>query len=52
MAHDGFANPFLGMQMINEANEVFKELEITRIDMCRFAEPSHRTAIKRKGGSC
>jgi acetyl-CoA acetyltransferase len=52
MTYDGFANPFAGMQMIKEANEVFKELEISRNEMCRFAEPSRRTVLRGKGDSC
>src|SRR5262249_32878726 len=33
-------------QMINEASEVSNELEITRVDMDRFAERSHRLAAE------
>jgi acetyl-CoA C-acetyltransferase len=44
MTHDGLTNPFTGKQMINEASEVSNELEITRADMDRFAERSHRLA--------
>ena len=44
MTHDGLTNPFTGKQMINEASEVGNELEITRPDMDRFAERSHRLA--------
>src|SRR6478752_1044872 len=44
MTHDGLTNPFTGKQMINEASEVSNELEITRVDMDRFAERSHRLA--------
>jgi len=33
-------------QMINEASEVSNELEITRLDMDRFAERSHRLAAE------
>src|SRR5689334_14707349 len=44
MTHDGLTNPFSGKQMINEASEVGNELEITRPDMDRFAERSHRLA--------
>jgi hypothetical protein len=32
--------------MINEASEVSNELEITRVDMDRFAERSHRLAAE------
>src|SRR4029077_1290792 len=42
MTHDGLTNPFTEKQMINEASEVSNELEITRVDMDRFAERSHR----------
>jgi acetyl-CoA C-acetyltransferase len=44
MTHDGLTNPFTNKQMINEASEVGNELEITRVDMDRFAERSHRLA--------
>ncbi len=44
MTHDGLTNPFTERQMINEASEVSNELEITRADMDRFAERSHRLA--------
>ncbi len=44
MTHDGLTNPFTGKQMINEASEVSNELEITRVDMDRFAERSQRLA--------
>jgi acetyl-CoA C-acetyltransferase len=46
MTHDGLTNPFTGKQMINEASEVSNELEITRPDMDRFAERSHRLAAQ------
>jgi acetyl-CoA C-acetyltransferase len=44
MTHDGLTNPFTEKQMINEASEVGNELEISRVDMDRFAERSHRLA--------
>src|SRR5262245_36712417 len=44
MTHDGLTNPFTEKQMINEASVVSNELEITRVDMDRFAERSHRLA--------
>jgi len=44
MTHDGLTNAFTGKQMINEASEVSNELEITRVDMDRFAERSQRLA--------
>ena len=46
MIHDGLTNPFTEKQMINEASEVSNELEITRADMDRFAERSHRLAAE------
>jgi acetyl-CoA C-acetyltransferase len=46
MTHDGLTNPFTEKQMINEASEVGNELEITRPDMDRFAERSHRLAAE------
>jgi acetyl-CoA C-acetyltransferase len=46
MTHDGLTNPFTDKQMINEASEVSNELEITRPDMDRFAERSHRLAAE------
>ena len=46
MTHDGLTNPFTGKQMINEASEVSNELEITRVDMDKFAERSHRLAAE------
>ena len=44
MTHDGLTNPFTDKQMINEASEVSNELEITRVDMDRFAARSHQRA--------
>jgi acetyl-CoA C-acetyltransferase len=49
MTHDGLTNPFTEKQMINEASEVGNELEITRVDMDRFAERSHRLAHEATG---
>jgi len=46
MTHDGLTNAFTGKQMINEASEVSNELEITRVDMDRFAERSQHLAGK------
>jgi acetyl-CoA C-acetyltransferase len=46
MTHDGLTNPFTDKQMINEASEVSNELEITRVDMDRWAERSHQLAHK------
>ncbi len=46
MTHDGLTNPFTHKQMINEASAVSNELEISRVDMDRFAERSHRLAAE------
>jgi acetyl-CoA C-acetyltransferase len=46
MTYDGLTNPFTGKQMIAEASEVSNELEITRVDMDRFAARSHQLAAK------
>jgi acetyl-CoA C-acetyltransferase len=46
MTHDGLTNPFTGKEMIAEASEVADELELTRADMDRWAERSHRLAAK------
>ncbi|HWW67314.1 MAG TPA: acetyl-CoA C-acyltransferase, partial [Solirubrobacterales bacterium] len=46
MTHDGLTNPFTEKQMIAEASDVSNELEITRADMDRFAERSHRLAAE------
>ena len=46
MTHDGLTNPFTKKQMIDEASEVSNELEISRVDMDRFAERSHRLAAE------
>jgi acetyl-CoA C-acetyltransferase len=46
MTHDGLTNPFTKKQMIDEASEVYNELEISRVDMDRFAERSHRLAAE------
>jgi acetyl-CoA C-acetyltransferase len=46
MTHDGLTNPFTDRQMIEEASDVSNELEITRPDMDRFAERSHRLAFE------
>jgi acetyl-CoA C-acetyltransferase len=46
MTHDGLTNPFTHKQMIDEASGVSNELEITRVDMDRFAERSHRLAAE------
>jgi acetyl-CoA C-acetyltransferase len=46
MTNDGLTNPFTGRQMIDEASVVSNELELTRVDMDRFAERSHRLAAQ------
>jgi acetyl-CoA C-acetyltransferase len=46
MTHDGLTNAFTHKQMINEASEVSNEMEITRVDMDRFAERSQRLAAE------
>jgi acetyl-CoA C-acetyltransferase len=45
MVHDGLTNPFSGKQMFVEATEVGDELEMTRVDMDRWALRSHERAI-------
>jgi acetyl-CoA C-acetyltransferase len=46
MTHDGLTNPFSGKHMMEEANEVAEELELTRADLDRWAERSHRLAAE------
>ena len=46
MTHDGLTNPFSGKHMMLEATEVARELELTRADMDRWAERSHRLAAE------
>src|SRR5271154_6190928 len=46
MVHDGLTNPFSGKQMFVEATEVGDELEMTRVDMDRWALRSHELALK------
>ncbi len=45
MVHDGLTNAFTGKQMFQEATEVGDELEITRVDMDRWALRSHERTI-------
>ena len=45
MVHDGLTNPFSGKQMFVEATEVGDELEMTRVDMDRWALRSHERAL-------
>jgi acetyl-CoA C-acetyltransferase len=46
MVHDGLTNPFSGRQMFDEATDVGDDLELTRVDLDRWALRSHRLAIK------
>src|SRR5215203_972744 len=46
MTYDFNTTPSTEKQMINEASEVSNELEISRVDMDRFAERSHRLAAE------
>jgi acetyl-CoA C-acetyltransferase len=46
MTHDGLTNPFTEKPMIDEASEVAAELELTRVDMDRWAARSHQLAAK------
>ena len=46
MVHDGLTNPFSGRQMFDEATEIADELEITRLDLDRWALRSHDRAIQ------
>ncbi len=46
MINDGLTNPFSGKQMFVEATEVGDELEMTRVDMDRWALRSHERAIE------
>jgi len=45
MMHDGLTNPFSGRPMIDEATEVGDELEMTRVDLDRWALRSHELAL-------
>jgi len=45
MVHDGLTNPFSGRQMIDEATEIGDELEMTRVDLDRWALRSHELAL-------
>jgi acetyl-CoA C-acetyltransferase len=46
MINDGLTNPFSGKHMAQEASEVGAELEISRVDLDRWALRSHQLAIK------
>ena len=45
MVHDGLTNPFSGKQMFVEATEIGDELEMTRVDLDRWALRSHERAL-------
>jgi acetyl-CoA C-acetyltransferase len=45
MVHDGLTNPFTGKQMFVEATEVGEELEMTRLDLDKWALRSHERTI-------
>ena len=46
MINDGLTNPFSGKHMAQEASEVAAELELSRVDLDRWALRSHELAIK------
>jgi acetyl-CoA C-acetyltransferase len=46
MISDGLTNPFSGKHMAQEASEVGAELEISRVDLDRWALRSHQLAVK------
>ena len=46
MVHDGLTNPFSGRQMFDEATEISNELELTRVDLDKWALRSHERAIE------
>jgi acetyl-CoA C-acetyltransferase len=46
MISDGLTNPFSGKHMAQEASEVGAELELSRVDLDRWALRSHQLAIK------
>ncbi|PZS11928.1 MAG: acetyl-CoA C-acetyltransferase [Solirubrobacterales bacterium] len=46
MINDGLTNPFSGKHMAQEASEVAAELELTRVDMDRWALRSHELALE------
>src|SRR5579862_9659991 len=45
MVHDGLQSPWSGKHMAAEATEVAAELEITRLEMDRWAARSHERAV-------
>ena len=46
MISDGLTNPFSGKHMAQEASEVGAELELSRVDLDRWALRSHQLAIR------
>ena len=46
MINDGLTNPFSGKHMAQEASEVGAELELSRVDLDRWALRSHELALK------
>ena len=46
MINDGLTNPFSGKHMAEEASEVGAELELSRVDLDRWALRSHQLAVK------
>jgi acetyl-CoA C-acetyltransferase len=46
MISDGLTNPFSGKHMAQEASEVGAELELSRVDLDRWALRSHQLAVK------
>jgi acetyl-CoA C-acetyltransferase len=44
--HDALTNPFTGKQMFVEATETTEELELTRLDLDRWALRSHELALE------
>ncbi len=46
MINDGLTNPFSGKHMAQEASEVAAELELSRVDLDRWALRSHQLAVK------
>src|SRR6516165_5107389 len=46
MINDGLTNPFSGKHMAQEASEVGAELELSRVDLDRWALRSHQLAVR------
>jgi acetyl-CoA C-acetyltransferase len=51
MVHDGLTNPFSGKQMFVEATEIGDELEMTRVDLDRWAALARAGAEGDRRGS-